>query len=53
MKEQDVNNLAQVDYPMHEIEKSWMWCEKWCSARDFERAKIIDFCHNLEESKIR
>jgi UDP-glucose:glycoprotein glucosyltransferase len=36
----------QFQLPIHTLDKSWLWCETWCSDASLAAAKTIDLCQN-------
>ncbi|OLL24480.1 UDP-glucose:glycoprotein glucosyltransferase [Neolecta irregularis DAH-3] len=36
----------QHQLPIFSLDKSWLWCETWCSDEDLKTAKTIDLCNN-------
>jgi len=44
--DQDLPNFTQNNIPIYSLDKSWLWCETWCSDEDKESAKAIDLCNN-------
>ncbi|CAO1635982.1 unnamed protein product [Parajaminaea phylloscopi] len=53
---QDPNSLANLDQdlpqtlmfqlPIRTLDKTWLWCETWCSHDWLDQAKTIDLCSN-------
>ena len=33
----------------HTLDKSWLWCETWCSDESLAQARTIDLCNNPRE----
>lgn len=44
--DQDLPNNLQGLVPIHSLDKSWLWCETWCSDESLATAKTIDLCNN-------
>ncbi|EJU02273.1 hypothetical protein DACRYDRAFT_116003 [Dacryopinax primogenitus] len=44
--DQDLPNNLQHEIPIYSLDKDWLWCETWCSADRFNKAKTIDLCQN-------
>jgi hypothetical protein len=40
--DQDLPNNMQTSLPIHTLDKSWLWCETWCSDEALAEAKTID-----------
>lgn len=40
----------QAAIPIHTLDRSWLWCETWCSDESLAQAKTIDLCNNPRES---
>lgn len=36
----------QFQLPIHTLDKTWLWCETWCSHDWLPQAKTIDLCSN-------
>lgn len=49
--DQDLPNNMQDSIPIFSLDKSWLWCETWCSDESLKDAKTIDLCNNPCESK--
>lgn len=61
---QDPNSLANLDQDLpnnmiHQVSikslpQEWLWCQTWCSDKDFSKAKVIDLCNNpmTKEAKL-
>ena len=39
-------NPVQWRLPIHTLDKTWLWCETWCSYSWLPQAKTIDLCSN-------
>lgn len=35
------------------LPQEWLWCQTWCSDRDFSRAKVIDLCNNPQTKEAK
>ncbi|KAM0787865.1 hypothetical protein ACM66B_003917 [Microbotryomycetes sp. NB124-2] len=44
--DQDLPNNLQHNLPIFTLDKSWLWCETWCSDESLAHAKTIDLCNN-------
>ncbi|KAK4048009.1 killer toxin resistant protein [Microbotryomycetes sp. JL201] len=44
--DQDLPNNLQHNLPIFTLDKSWLWCETWCSDESLTQAKTIDLCNN-------
>ncbi|KAK0522237.1 killer toxin resistant protein [Tilletia horrida] len=44
--DQDLPNHLQHTVPIHTLDKTWLWCETWCSTEWLPQAKTIDLCSN-------
>ena len=44
--DQDLPNNLQGSLPIHTLDKTWLWCETWCSKDWLNEAKTIDLCSN-------
>jgi len=44
--DQDLPNHLQHTVPIHTLDKTWLWCETWCSTDWLPQAKTIDLCSN-------
>ncbi|PKI82787.1 killer toxin resistant protein [Malassezia vespertilionis] len=44
--DQDLPNNLQTVLPIHTLDKTWLWCETWCSNDWLPLAKTIDLCSN-------
>ena len=44
--DQDLPNNLQPLLPIHTLDKTWLWCETWCSHDWLPQAKTIDLCSN-------
>lgn len=44
--DQDLPNNLQYLLPIHTLDKTWLWCETWCSHAWLPSAKTIDLCSN-------
>ena len=44
--DQDLPNNMQHSIPIHTLDRSWLWCETWCSDETLAEAKTIDLCNN-------
>lgn len=44
--DQDLPNNLQFLLPIHTLDKTWLWCETWCSHDWLPQAKTIDLCSN-------
>lgn len=44
--DQDLPNNMQTSLPIHTLDRSWLWCETWCSDESLAQAKTIDLCNN-------
>lgn len=44
--DQDLPNHLQFFLPIHTLDKTWLWCETWCSRSWLPQAKTIDLCSN-------
>lgn len=44
--DQDLPNNLQGLVKIHSLDKSWLWCETWCSDESLANAKTIDLCNN-------
>jgi UDP-glucose:glycoprotein glucosyltransferase len=52
----DPNSLSNLDQdlvasmihnvPIFSLPREWLWCETWCSAEWYDKAKSIDLCSN-------
>ncbi|GAA5977891.1 hypothetical protein JCM11641_006101, partial [Rhodosporidiobolus odoratus] len=53
--DQDLPNNMQNMIPIHTLDKSWLWCETWCSDEGLATAKTIDLCNNplTKEEKLK
>merc|ERR1711862_368332 len=38
--DQDLPNFTQNNIPIYSLDKSWLWCETWCSDEDKETKNI-------------
>lgn len=60
---QDPNSLSNLDQDLpnnmiHQVSikslpQEWLWCQTWCSDRDFSRAKVIDLCNNPQTKEAK
>lgn len=60
---QDPNSLANLDQDLpnnmiHQVSikslpQEWLWCQTWCSDRDFSKAKVIDLCNNPQTKEAK
>lgn len=37
---------VQMFLPIYTLDKTWLWCETWCSKEWLPQAKTIDLCSN-------
>ncbi|KAJ9095762.1 hypothetical protein QFC19_007475 [Naganishia cerealis] len=44
--DQDLPNAMQDILPIYTLDRSWLWCETWCSQESLKDAKTIDLCQN-------
>ncbi|KAK4053247.1 killer toxin resistant protein [Microbotryomycetes sp. JL221] len=44
--DQDLPNNLQHTLPIFTLDRSWLWCETWCSDESLSQAKTIDLCNN-------
>ncbi|KAJ9105313.1 hypothetical protein QFC21_001681 [Naganishia friedmannii] len=44
--DQDLPNAMQDVLPIYTLDRSWLWCETWCSQESLKDAKTIDLCQN-------
>ncbi|GAA5982339.1 hypothetical protein JCM5350_006149 [Sporobolomyces pararoseus] len=44
--DQDLPNNLQNSLPIYTLDRSWLWCETWCSDESLATAKTIDLCNN-------
>ncbi|KDQ07300.1 glycosyltransferase family 24 protein [Botryobasidium botryosum FD-172 SS1] len=44
--DQDLPNHLQHEVPIYSLDKSWLWCETWCTKDRLDQAKTIDLCQN-------
>ncbi|WFD34810.1 killer toxin resistant protein [Malassezia cuniculi] len=44
--DQDLPNHLQHSLPIFTLDKTWLWCETWCSHDWLSEAKTIDLCSN-------
>lgn len=44
--DQDLPNSMQDQLPIYTLDRSWLWCETWCSQESLAEAKTIDLCQN-------
>ncbi|GAA5951905.1 hypothetical protein JCM21900_004180 [Sporobolomyces salmonicolor] len=44
--DQDLPNNMQTSIPIYTLDRSWLWCQTWCSDESLEQAKTIDLCNN-------
>ncbi|KAK4688056.1 UDP-glucose:glycoprotein glucosyltransferase, partial [Tremellales sp. Uapishka_1] len=44
--DQDLPNSMQDSIPIFTLDKSWLWCQTWCSDESLATAKTIDLCQN-------
>ncbi|WFD44374.1 killer toxin resistant protein [Malassezia psittaci] len=44
--DQDLPNHLQQALPIFTLDKTWLWCETWCSYDWLPQAKTIDLCSN-------
>ena len=44
--DQDLPNNMQDQLKIHTLDRSWLWCETWCSDESLKDAKTIDLCNN-------
>ncbi|GAA6009058.1 hypothetical protein JCM11491_005730 [Sporobolomyces phaffii] len=44
--DQDLPNNMQNTLPIYTLDRSWLWCETWCSDESLATAKTIDLCNN-------
>ena len=44
--DQDLPNNMQSQIPIYTLDRSWLWCETWCSDESLAQAKTIDLCNN-------
>ncbi|GAA5943995.1 Kre5p [Sporobolomyces koalae] len=44
--DQDLPNNMQNTLPIFTLDRSWLWCETWCSDESLATAKTIDLCNN-------
>ncbi|GAA5969938.1 hypothetical protein JCM3765_000374 [Sporobolomyces pararoseus] len=44
--DQDLPNNLQNSLPIYTLDRSWLWCETWCSDESLAMAKTIDLCNN-------
>ncbi|PWN41129.1 hypothetical protein IE81DRAFT_324849 [Ceraceosorus guamensis] len=44
--DQDLPNSLQFQLPIFTLDKTWLWCETWCSKDWLAQAKTIDLCQN-------
>ncbi|WFD29914.1 killer toxin resistant protein [Malassezia sp. CBS 17886] len=44
--DQDLPNHLQFRLPIFTLDKTWLWCETWCSHDWLPDAKTIDLCSN-------
>ncbi|GAA5899753.1 Kre5p [Sporobolomyces salmoneus] len=44
--DQDLPNNMQNSLPIYTLDRSWLWCETWCSDESLATAKTIDLCNN-------
>ncbi|GAA6015304.1 hypothetical protein JCM10207_008942 [Rhodosporidiobolus poonsookiae] len=53
--DQDLPNNSQNIIPIFTLDKSWLWCETWCSDESLAEAKTIDLCNNplTKEEKLK
>ncbi|SCV74361.1 BQ2448_6793 [Microbotryum intermedium] len=53
--DQDLPNNMQDQIPIYTLDRSWLWCETWCSDASLAQAKTIDLCNNplTHEPKLR
>lgn len=35
------------------LPQEWLWCQTWCSDKDFSRAKVIDLCNNPQTKEAK
>lgn len=38
-----------ISLRQHTLDRSWLWCETWCSDESLATAKTIDLCNNPRE----
>lgn len=60
---QDPNSLANLDQDLpnnmiHQVAikslpQEWLWCQTWCSDREFSSAKVIDLCNNPQTKEAK
>lgn len=35
------------------LPQEWLWCQTWCSDREFSSAKVIDLCNNPQTKEAK
>jgi hypothetical protein len=45
--DQDLPNNMQAQLPIYTLDRSWLWCETWCSDESLKDAKTIDLVSYL------
>lgn len=60
---QDPNSLANLDQDLpnnmiHQVAikslpQEWLWCQTWCSDKEFAKAKVIDLCNNPQTKEAK
>lgn len=48
--DQDLPNNMQDQLRIHTLDRSWLWCETWCSDESLKDAKTIDLVSVLERT---
>lgn len=38
---------------MKSLPQEWLWCQTWCSDREFSKAKVIDLCNNPQTKEAK
>lgn len=46
--DQDLPNNMQAQLPIYTLDRSWLWCETWCSDESLKDAKTIDLVSCLD-----
>lgn len=44
--DQDLPQTLMFQLPIRTLDKTWLWCETWCSQDWLDQAKTIDLCSN-------
>lgn len=44
--DQDLPQTLMFQLPIRTLDKTWLWCETWCSHDWLDQAKTIDLCSN-------